>query len=248
MFLLFLGVDPLLVVADPEILRDMFVNHGDDYHKSTESEKAGFRPLLGHGILMSEGPLWKRQRAALVPVFHYRCLQMMVPLMSQSAFKAIREWKEQLSAQISTSANSPGGGYLEVDWHPAISRITLDIVMSSMLGSTAHIAVSGEVYTAFTRALSQIDDPIYQVLARVPLINRLPLASFRAVEKSCRYIHDLADRVISDRRHGLTKASITGAYLQTSCVPYIQHATIVREWVADFIRLCDLTVCSFPRW
>jgi cytochrome P450 len=38
------------------------------------------RRILGHGIVTSEGALWKQQRAVLSPAFHVTALERMVPV------------------------------------------------------------------------------------------------------------------------------------------------------------------------
>lgn len=56
------------VVNRPDEIQRVFVNHGKHFIKDREQRRA--RELIGDGLLVSEGALWKRQRHMMQPVFH----------------------------------------------------------------------------------------------------------------------------------------------------------------------------------
>src|SRR5207244_4129957 len=63
-----LGRQPIYLISDPEIIRDILVTHQFKFKKSRMLERA--RVLLGDGLLTSEGEYHKRQRRLVQPAFH----------------------------------------------------------------------------------------------------------------------------------------------------------------------------------
>jgi cytochrome P450 len=56
------------LVSDPELVIEVFLNHGRDLMKGRGLQAT--RPLLGNGLLTSEGELHRRQRRLAQPAFH----------------------------------------------------------------------------------------------------------------------------------------------------------------------------------
>src|SRR5215213_8322633 len=59
---------PVVLVSDPDRIRDVLVTHGRLFHKGRGLERA--KMLLGEGLLTSEGELHLRQRRLAQPAFH----------------------------------------------------------------------------------------------------------------------------------------------------------------------------------
>ena len=60
--------------SDPEVVRQVLLGNADNYVKDIRS-MAPFLGLLGNGLLTSDGPLWKRQRATLARAFRIDALR-----------------------------------------------------------------------------------------------------------------------------------------------------------------------------
>ncbi|MCH7661058.1 MAG: cytochrome P450, partial [Euryarchaeota archaeon] len=66
------ALEPLfLVEADPDIVRHVLVTNADNYRK-TPIARAFLEPILGRGLLTSEGSFWRRQRRIAAPAFHHK--------------------------------------------------------------------------------------------------------------------------------------------------------------------------------
>ena len=63
-----------IVSGDPEVVRHVLLGNADNYVKDIRS-MAPFLDLLGNGLLSSDGPLWKRQRAILAKAFRIDALR-----------------------------------------------------------------------------------------------------------------------------------------------------------------------------
>jgi beta-ring hydroxylase len=60
--------------ADPEAVRRVLIGNAENYIKDMRS-MGPFSDLLGQGLLTSDGPLWKRQRAVLAKAFRIDALR-----------------------------------------------------------------------------------------------------------------------------------------------------------------------------
>ena len=65
------GTLPVHVLNAPELVHRMLVTEADGFDKGRLFERAG--PVLGQGLLASEGDHHRRQRRLLQPAFHRRC-------------------------------------------------------------------------------------------------------------------------------------------------------------------------------
>jgi len=59
---------PLLVANDPGLIRHVLVDNAANY-KMARVRQLLLRPILRDGLLTAEGPVWKRSRKAMAPVF-----------------------------------------------------------------------------------------------------------------------------------------------------------------------------------
>jgi len=73
-FELDLGVTSVTIVADPEAAATVLVDKASNFDKGEEFWKGG-RELLGYGLGLSEGDLWRRQRKLMQPVFQQRLVE-----------------------------------------------------------------------------------------------------------------------------------------------------------------------------
>ena len=71
---------PYVITHDPAAVRHYLVTNADNYGL-TQMRRALFEPLIGDGLLIAEGELWKRTRKALTPVFNHRNVRGFAPVM-----------------------------------------------------------------------------------------------------------------------------------------------------------------------
>ena len=61
-----LGSMQVLYVSDPNVVKEITTTTSQDFGKPTYQQKT-FGPLLGQGILSSNGAIWARQRKIMAP-------------------------------------------------------------------------------------------------------------------------------------------------------------------------------------
>jgi cytochrome P450 len=109
-----------ILLADPDLIRCVLATHIDKYRKD-ERTYAAFKPILGNGLIISEGELWKRQRSILGRAFRAEILGHVVAIADQAASRLIEEL-EQVE-----------GRGVPFDFAPAFRRLTLQVIADAVL-------------------------------------------------------------------------------------------------------------------
>ena len=82
------------------------------------------RPVLGNGLLTSEGEEWRRQKRMIQPLFTHRQMAAYVPMMASEGRALIDRWTRVLQ-----------GGAGTVGLNAEMTRLTLRIVGRALFGS-----------------------------------------------------------------------------------------------------------------
>src|ERR1044072_2692773 len=75
----FLGRNSFILNA-PDAIKHVLVDNYENYTRTPAGIRV-LRPILGNGLLISEGRAWKHQRRTLAPAFTPRAVNMLVPHM-----------------------------------------------------------------------------------------------------------------------------------------------------------------------
>jgi cytochrome P450 len=75
----------------PDTVRHVLLDHADNYVKSPLLRQS-LRPLIGQGLLISEGALWRRQRHLMAPMFSPRRVLSFVPVMTSATEAMLARW------------------------------------------------------------------------------------------------------------------------------------------------------------
>ncbi len=78
------------LVSDPKLIKEVLVDHYDKYKKNTRYKQV--RMVIGEGMLLSEGEVWKNQRSHAQPKFTSKALDKQVDWITGLASKFIDNW------------------------------------------------------------------------------------------------------------------------------------------------------------
>ena len=87
------GVVPMLLVNDPEAIRRVLMDNLDNWPKA-ELQRRFASMVLGEGLLLSEGAVWKSHRRLMAPAFDPRAVAALAPMMGEMASEAAGTWRE----------------------------------------------------------------------------------------------------------------------------------------------------------
>jgi cytochrome P450 len=113
-----LGRGFLYFVSTPDLIKTLLVDHRACFMKNTRY--AVMQRVLGQGLLLSEGDVWRRQRVAAQRSFKPGALERNVPWMSSMVADHLDRWAEHaarrtsidLSSELSRLAQSLSGHLL----------------------------------------------------------------------------------------------------------------------------------------
>jgi len=106
------------VLNDPEAIRRVLVENQANYARTTGTTRI-LRPILGDGLLISEGSAWRHQRRTLAPAFTPRAIDGLVPHIAA----AVTDGMERIVAE---AAAGP------VDLFTSFYRLALEIAGRAM--------------------------------------------------------------------------------------------------------------------
>ncbi len=115
------GIRRIVCVMDPELVQQVLVERHRQYHKSVGYEL--LKPMLGNGLLTSEGGFWRKQRRLLQPAFHKRQIAGFARVMQEEG--------ERTAAELEAFARKGE----TVDITAAMNRCTMAIVARCLLGT-----------------------------------------------------------------------------------------------------------------
>jgi cytochrome P450 len=86
------GPPPRAYVCDPELVKTVLLDRREVFPKTAVLRRV-LGPLLGNGILLSEGDEWRWQRQTVAPLFRHSDILDYVPAMAAAAERQIEVWR-----------------------------------------------------------------------------------------------------------------------------------------------------------
>lgn len=84
---------PLYILSSPDGVKHVLQDNHRNYKKAMTYDF--LKPVVGHGLLTSEGDLWLRQRRLVAPIFHRRQIQTYVQTMIETTGSLLDEWERR---------------------------------------------------------------------------------------------------------------------------------------------------------
>ena len=177
-----------VVVSDPAFARYVLLDNNKNYTKSIAYDT--LKPLLGMGLLTSEGDFWKQQRKLIQPAFHKRKLEELTAMMVERS----AHWVGRIDVYA-----QKGEAF---DALPEMTALTLDIISKAIFskGVEDKAQIVGEQITLLNEyTIERLHQPI-----------RMPASVPTPFNRKARKSIDLLDSVIYDiinerRKEGVSK-------------------------------------------
>jgi cytochrome P450 len=173
------GPQTVVLLQHPDLIEEVLVTQQRNFAKGRFYRLLG--PLLGEGLLTSEGELWRRQRRLAQPAFHRERVAAYGDTMVALTERLLEGWR-------------PG----EVrDVHADMMRVTLEIVVKTLLDADAagEASAVGEALPVALHELNGLmNSPAFLLPEAVPTPGKWRLT--RAVRR----LDDVVYRIIRERR------------------------------------------------
>jgi cytochrome P450 len=173
-----LGPVHLTLVSHPDLVEEMLVTQNRLFIKDRFMRV--LRPVLGDGLLMSEGDFWRRQRRLAQPAFHRERIAAYGGIMVDHASRLAAQWRD---------------GEVR-DVHKDMMRLTLEIVAESLFGAQVG-QHADDVAESIDAVLAVVSDPLELFL---PFLRRLPTPKRRRFQHAVTKLDAIIYGVVEQRR------------------------------------------------
>jgi cytochrome P450 len=220
-----------LMLTDPRAIRHVMQDNYRNYRKS--KFYGPLKPMLGGGIFMAEGDRWLTQRRVANPAFQGCRMPALLDAMVAGTRDMLDRWEQ--------------AGSLSIDLAPEMTRVTLDIILRSLLGYRMD-----DEYEALYRALATLlADAEKRAWSFFSLPTWVPTKRNRECAAAHAAIADLVEKVIASRRmSGERREDLLDAFIQAYSDPAaggFQPSILVDE-VRSFILAGHETTANALCW
>ncbi len=177
------GRNVFYLLAHPDAVQHVLVENNRNYVKGFALQQA--RPVLGNGLLTSEGDFWRRQRRLIQPAFHRRSIENLAATMIQVTEEHLAGW-EALAAR-----GEP------VDASAEMMRLTLDIAARTLFGANLAEADYQVVAENLPLLLEHVTGRVQSLFN---FAERLPLPANRRAAEAVTALDRIVYRIIEERR------------------------------------------------
>ncbi|KAJ4829816.1 hypothetical protein Tsubulata_025326 [Turnera subulata] len=187
-FVFSLGSIQIVFVNEADMVREISTCTSLDLGKPSYQHKER-GPLLGHGILTSNGAVWAHHRKILAPEFYMDKVKGMTKLISESTITLLNSWKSIIDAN--------GGIAAEIKIDQAMRSFSGDVISRACFGSS--YSRGAEIFLKL-RALQEAMSK-RTLSTGVPGLRYLPTKTNREAWSLEKEVRKLILQVVRERSH-----------------------------------------------
>ncbi|MBM7661785.1 cytochrome P450 [Bacillus mesophilus] len=168
----------IYVLMNPDLVKEALVTKASSFEKSNQFKE--IMPLVGEGLLTSEGDVHMRQRRMMQPSFKKSTIQNYAESMSSVASKAVEQWQNQDTRSINVD----------------MMNIALGIICKTMFSmdvQESHESIGQPIDDAMHIATKRI-----RSLIRVPY--RIPTSENKRFKAAIHILDEVVYGIIEHRR------------------------------------------------
>ncbi len=148
------------VVSDPRHVEHVLRDNWQNYTKGLLFKRVAL--LLGNGIVVSGGELWKTQRRMIQPAFHRKAIGALTEIIRRSNLAQLKRWEQAARKEVSINVTRD------------ISGLILEVTLIAIFGSdyeqvAPHFNILSEESArtfAFAQAFRSLGKIVLQLLAQ----------------------------------------------------------------------------------
>jgi len=163
-----LGARPFIFASHPDAIKHILQDQPRNYGRWPRDNQ-NYRALLGHGLLTSEGEIWRRHHSLAQPAFHRRRLETLAGIVVQAVAEVSARWE----------AHARSGQPIDVG--AEMGRLTLAIVTRALYSAEASDQTDF-IGQSLSKAIRHIAHGLMLPFALPAVANRRFLATVRALD------------------------------------------------------------------
>ena len=181
----------------PDHNKHILQDNNRNYTKMPHPSLALLRPVVGNGLLTSDGDFWRRQRRLAAPAFHRKRIADFSTTMTAATDTMLQSWH----------ALAKDGRSLDIN--EAMMHLTLEIVGKTLfsIDLTREADTVGDAFSAVNEEIAHLTSiPFADIGLKIPF-----LPSTRRVNKHTAVLTDIVHGIIQERRQlGLETEDLLG--------------------------------------
>ncbi|HPE59071.1 MAG TPA: cytochrome P450 [Thiolinea sp.] len=173
----------IFVANTPELVKYVFVTRKDNYESKSPQMRKALEPLLGDGLFISDGELWKNRRQLQNGLFDNAHIRTYSRIMSETAAEMAEHW-----------ASLPEGSTIGV--LEEMGRLTSEIIARALFGTQLGTDNASAVISAFAEYQAAIEQIHVSNFLGLPEWLRVGGLNMGRARKAATRIHTIVDRII----------------------------------------------------
>ncbi|KAL0393912.1 UNVERIFIED_CONTAM: cytochrome [Sesamum latifolium] len=208
-------------------------------------------PLLGKGILPSNGSVWARQRKIIAPELFMDKVKGMMSIITESGLALVDSWKHKVESEE--------GGVVEIGVDHCMKRFSGDIISRACFGSS--YSKGQEIFLKFDALQEIMSKRTFSALG-IPGLRHLPTKRNRQIRALEKEISALILKIVKERRQAGREKDLLQTLLEGAKSSYSTSAAI-DQFIVDNCRniylagfetsavsasWCLMLLASNPEW
>ncbi len=171
----------IFVCNSPDTVSQAFIAMHESFQRKTPQMRHALSPLLGDGLFVSDGDLWKKRRRIVAPIIHVSRLPVFATTMVEAAAETAARW----------AALPP---HSEIDALREMATLTAEIICRTIFGPHLGAEYATEIVTAFTAYQDQVGQIDLPYMLGLP--DWVPRFQSRGVHQAAKRIETVLDDII----------------------------------------------------
>lgn len=185
----------LYVCNSPALVQEAFVQNPAALERKSPQMRHALEPLVGDGLIISDGLVWQERRRLVAGVTHVSRLAALTPVMTEAVAERRAAWGARTGETVDVLAE--------------MAQLAAEVICRSVFGRALGGAAAAEVTEAFTRYQALVSQTHLPSLLNLPSWwPRWPSPRLRA---QVRRIHAVIDRLIAAALAPGAEPSLIGA-------------------------------------
>ncbi|MBU2531322.1 MAG: cytochrome P450, partial [Alphaproteobacteria bacterium] len=176
-----------IVCNDSASVRQVFLEKHDNYDRKSPQMRRALEPLLGDGLFVSDGALWRQRRDACAPSLRSEHLPDYIVQMVDTSLEMADSWARREGQKI--------------DVLEEMAHLTARIIGRTIFGDDTPEDEARQVVAGFTKYIRSIEQLDLASSLGMPALKYVtnPFGALSG-RRSARTIHEVIDRIIARHR------------------------------------------------
>jgi cytochrome P450 len=175
----------VFICNSPDTVSYAFIANNAHFERKSPQMRHALKPLLGDGLFVSDGDVWKRRRRIVAPIVHVSRLPLFAPIMVDTAAELVERWTHLPEAA-------------PVDILSEMAELTAEIICRTIFGRRLGADHAQEVVRSFSEYQRKIGQTDFASLLGLP--DWLPRLYGGSIRRATERIHRILDGIIASYR------------------------------------------------